>query len=226
MRRDYNVAIIPARGGSKSVPRKNIMPFCGRPLIAWSIEQAKRAHSIHDVYVTSDDLAILKVAIEYGAKGIIRPDEFATDEATSESALSHALNQIEQEVSLVAFIQATSPLRTPQDIDNAIYSLKNAGADSLFSMCKLDNYCIWMEKGGQLRSVNFDFQNRQRRQLREPSYLENGNIFVFKPEILRRYGNRLGGKIAMYEMPFWKSYEIDSPEDIEIVEYYFKKYVA
>ncbi|MCK9520369.1 MAG: hypothetical protein M0R74_15300, partial [Dehalococcoidia bacterium] len=93
MRRDYNVAIIPARGGSKSVPRKNIMPFCGRPLIAWSIEQAKRAHSIHDVYVTSDDLAILKVAIEYGAKGIIRPDEFATDEATSELALSHALNQ-------------------------------------------------------------------------------------------------------------------------------------
>jgi CMP-N,N'-diacetyllegionaminic acid synthase len=208
--------IIPARGGSKGIPHKNILPFCGKPLIAWSIEQ-----SPFPVYVSTDDLAIYNTAADYGAYPIRRPPELATDTASSESALRHAIDAI-GDVDTVIFLQATSPIRTPDDISNALKIFQDGGYDSLFSMCRLDDYCIWEDRNG-LASVNFDWKNRVRRQLRKPSYLENGSIFIFKPWVLRETGNRFGGKLGMYEMPFWKSFEIDGPEDVDIVEYYFKR---
>jgi len=129
-----NIAcIIPARGGSKRIPRKNVMEFCGKPLIAWSIEQAKASQYIEDVYVSSDDDEILKVATEYGAIKIKRPRELATDSSLSEPALIHALGNMDNP-DVVVFLQATSPVRGENDIDDAITQFITREVDSLFSV--------------------------------------------------------------------------------------------
>ena len=221
------IAIIPARGNSKSIPNKNLIDFCGKPLLAWSILQALDCSLVDEVYVSSDSEEILKAAKVYGAHGIKRPSELATDTATSESALLHAIDHIEsfqkKKIDVVVFLQATSPLREPKDIDGAIRTFFKTDSDSMFSMAILEDFCVWARKEGDLRGITFDPLNRGRRQNREPVYLENGSIYVLHPQILRGHNNRLGGKISMFEMPFWKSYEIDTFEDIEICKYYFKK---
>ncbi len=152
-----------------------------------------------------------------------------TDTATSESALLHALDQVEKssgnKVELVVFLQATSPLREVADIDGAVRKLRNDGADSLFSSSKLEDFFIWEQRPEGLNSLNFDFKKRTRRQNVKPQYVENGSIYVFKPEILRKYNNRLGGKIVLYPMSRWKSYEVDSYEDLELCKYYMEKII-
>lgn len=218
------ICIIPARGGSKGVPGKNIIDFCGKPLLAWSIIQASNAKLVDSVYVSSDSDQILATAKQFGATPVKRPSDISGDTAASESALLHCLEHAEREspVRLVVFLQATSPLRTAADIDNAIETLEKEKADSLFSMSLLTDACIWLKREGELQGLSYDPENRGRRQERQPLFLENGSIYVFKPESLKRGGNRIGGKIAMYEMEQWKSGEIDSYEDIEICEWYFK----
>jgi N-acylneuraminate cytidylyltransferase len=225
MKKGKIIAIIPARGGSKSIPRKNIVNFCGKPLIAWSIEQAAKCRRIDSVYVSTDDAEIADVSLAYGAKVICRPEELATDTASSESALIHAISEIEKEqrIETVAFLQATSPLRDDNDMDDALKRFIAENADSLFSATVLDDFCVWGSTEGKLKSLTYNYKNRGRRQDRKPYYLENGSIYLFKPEVIRKYGNRLGGKIAIYEMPMWKSHEIDNPEDLELCEYYMRK---
>lgn len=220
-----NITVIPARGGSKSIPRKNIINVAEKPLIAWSIEQARKSRLVDRVFVTTDDARIAAVSGKYGAEVIRRPKELATDTASSEAALIHALSVIERDVSVdrAVFLQATSPLREKDDIDNALECFDRNGADSLFSCTKMEDYFIWEKRGNGYASVNYDFRNRKRRQDIKPQYLENGSIYIFKPGILRKYGNRLGGKIAVYEMAFWKSFQIDEPEDIGICEYYLRR---
>lgn len=219
-------AIIPARGGSKGIPGKNLIPFCGKPLLAWSIKQAEESGRVDKVFVSSDDDAILRVAEEYGAIGIKRPSELATDTASSEGALKHAINCIKEKYSLpeyVVFLQATSPLRTGKDIDDAISLLESDKADSLFSAALLEDFCIWTRDSDGYSSFSYDYKNRGRRQERKPLYLENGSIYLFKPLVLEKYGNRLGGKISSFYMDYWKSYEIDKKEDIELCEYFMRK---
>jgi CMP-N,N'-diacetyllegionaminic acid synthase len=118
------IAIIPARGGSKRVPSKNLLPLAGRPLLAHSIEAALAAENVSDVYVSTEDEQIAEVARSHGAQVVMRPAEIASDTATSESALADALDQIaaggRAEPELVVFLQATSPVRRPGEIDRAI----------------------------------------------------------------------------------------------------------
>lgn len=219
------VAIIPARAGSKGVINKNIIDFCNKPLIGWSIEQAKKAKCINEVYVSTDGEQIASISEQFGAKIIWRPKEIANDIASSEEALIHAIDTIEKDdtISKVVFLQATSPIRRANDIDNAMLVFEKGYYDSLFSMSVLEDYCMWKKKKGKLVSWSYDYQMRGRRQEREKIYLENGSIYIFIPEILRKNSNRLGGKIGMYEMPFNQSYEIDSIEDISICEFFMKK---
>lgn len=222
------ISVIPARGGSKSIPCKNITDFCGKPLIAWTIEQAKGCKQINDVYVSTDDREIGNVSDRCGAKIIWRPPELATDMAPSEGALLHAISEIEKKnkVDIVVFLQATSPLREYNDIDNALQKFVSEGADSLFSAAALDDFCVWGDVGGEFKSITFDYRNRGRRQDRKPFYLENGSIYIFKPEIIRKHDNRLGGKISVYPMQMWKSYEIDTMEDMELCTYYMREKIA
>ena len=221
------VAIIPARGGSKGIPHKNIVKLVCRPLIVWTIEHAKNSKLIDKVCVSTDDKKIAKVCHKYGAEIIERPIELATDTSSSESALLHAIDFIEYNkkfnIDIVVFLQCTSPLRERDDIDNAIRKFFLEGADSLFSCTKLEDHFIWERRKDNFVGVNHDYRNRKRRQNIKPQYLENGSIYIFKPELIRREHNRLGGKIAIYEMDQWKSYQVDRPDDLDICEYYIRK---
>ena len=222
---DSCTAIIPARGGSKSITRKNVVDFCGKPMIAWTIEQALGSKYISEVYVTTDDSEIADISRQYGAKIIQRPGNLATDASASEEALSHAIREIEKDkkIDVVVFLQATSPVREKEDVDMAVEKFFSERADSLFSAAILDDFCAWKIIDNKLKSATFDYKNRGRRQDRKPYYLENGSIYVTKPEIIKQYNNRLGGKIVFYLMPLWKSYEIDSLEDLELCSYFMRK---
>lgn len=215
-----SVAIIPARGGSKGIPRKNLIDLCGKPLLAWSILQARGASEIDSVWVTSDDDEVLAVAEHYGARPIRRPAEISGDTASSESAWLHALNVIEAEggaVDLVVAMQATSPLRESSDLDGGLRKLREMNYDSLLSVAEVEDFFIWrLGVDGEAESVNYDYRNRKRRQMIEKRYLENGSFYVFRPQILRHDNNRLGGRIGVFTMSRHKMFQIDNPEDVHL----------
>ncbi|NTU68527.1 MAG: acylneuraminate cytidylyltransferase family protein [Chlorobiaceae bacterium] len=221
------IAVIPARGGSKGLVNKNIHPVAGIPLLAWTVQQALEAVLVDRVFVTTNDPAIAEVAREYGAEVIERPDGISGDKATSEAAIQHALETVARDHGVVpdtvVFLQATSPLRLPGDIDRAIETFRNEGADSLISVTRADDLTIWERRQEAWDSVNFDYRNRGMRQDRPAQFIENGSIYIFTPEVLKRYGNRIGQKLTAYTMEFWQTWEIDTIEEVDLVEYYLKK---
>lgn len=216
------VAIIPARGGSKGIPGKNLMDLCGKPLIAHTIEHARSAPSVQRVIVSTDDDEIARVAVMFGAEVIRRPPEISGDTARSEAAIVHVLEELSRreryEPDLLVFLQATSPLRRAEDVQAAIDLLVRENADSLFSACRFHGF-LWQRKGESWVSVDFDYKKRPRRQERAEEIMENGAIFVFKPWVLQKYNDRMGGKIAAYLMPAIDSFELDQPEDVELIRH-------
>ena len=221
------VAIIPARGGSKGIPGKNLKSICGKPLLAWSIMQARAANSISSVWVSSDSNEILAVAEEYGALPIRRPETLSRDIASSESAWLHALGEIEHSganVDLIVGMQATSPIRASSDLDAAIAQVKRENLDSLLTVTEVEDFFTWCIGPNGPESINYDYRSRKRRQLIEKQYLENGSFYVFRPETLRVLSNRLGGKIGMHVMERHKMFQIDNPEDIELCESIMRGY--
>ena len=215
------VAIIPARGGSKRIPEKNLALLGGVPLVVHSIKHALQSPSVTEVVVSTDHPRIAEVSVSAGASVVIRPHDLASDEATSESALIHALDvrlgKGNDDPELVVFLQCTSPVRGPNDIEEAISTLKRENADSLFSAC-LFNRLIWALNDSGLYSLNYDFKSRQREQDMAKQFRENGSIYVFKPNVLRQFNNRLGGRIAIHRMDYWGSFQIDEPKDFELIE--------
>ncbi len=214
------VAIIPARGGSKGIPCKNLVEICDKPLVVWSILQANNAKKIDTVWVTSDDEQILSVAAENGAYPILRPSEISGDEASSESAWLHALEQIEQrgiKVNLVVAMQATSPIREVSDLDGGIGLLREKNYDSLLSVTEVEDFFTWrISKEGYPESISYDYRTRKLRQQIEKRYLENGSFYVFTPQVLKKEKNRLGGKIGFFIMNKFKMFQIDDFEDIAL----------
>lgn len=215
------VAIIPARSGSKGIPRKNLAPLCGRPLIAWSIRQALAAECVDRVYVSSDSDEILAVAEAEGALPIRRPDAISGDRASSESAWLHTLDEIEaggDGVALTVAMQATSPIREAGDLDAAIRRYRAESYDSLLSVCEVEDFFTWkLEADGSAQSVNYDWRARKPRQLIEKRYLENGSFYLFPPRLLREGGNRLGGRIGLHVMARHKMFQVDNAEDLTLV---------
>ena len=214
------VAVIPARGGSKGIPRKNVLPVGGLPLIAHSILHARRSRLVDLVVVSTDDPEIAAVARRFGAEVVDRPADLATDGAPSEPTLAHALDHVRTQhgpVDLVVFLQATSPLRRPDDVDGAIEHLRAEGADSLFSACPMHGF-VWRD-GPALRSLTYDHEDRPRRQdLGGDDWQENGSIYVFAPWVLDELGNRLGGRIALWPMHPLDSFQVDEPGDLELLD--------
>ena len=222
------IAIIPARGGSRGLPGKNIRELANKPLIAHSIINAKEARFVNRVYVSTDDREIARISLGYGAEIINRPHELANNTASSESALIHAVDTIAATgvvIDLVVFLQCTSPIRTGRDIDNAIRKLNQENADSLLSVSPSHRF-LWQETDGIAQSINYDYRHRLRRQDMQPQYVENGSIYIFKPWVLKELYNRLGGKIALFTMSEAASWEIDSLLDFEIAESLLKKQVT
>ena len=221
-------SIIPARGGSKGIRNKNIIDFCGKPLIAWTVEQCLSSKYVSHVWVTSNSQEILDVAEKYGAKTIRRPDDISGDLASSESAWMHAIEVIQKdtEVDLVLAPQVTSPLREVKDIDNAIELFQKEKYDSMFSASMAEDLFFWEESNtGVVGSVNYDYKNRKRRQDFKEQIIENGSFYLFKPEVIQSNDNRFGGKVGFSKMEFWKMFEIDNAEDLRMCSALMKEFL-
>ncbi len=140
--------------------------------------------------------------------------------ATSESGWHHALEIIEDKVGIVDIViapQVTSPLREPADIERGLRDFLEQKCDSMFSCSIAEDLFFWEKMpDGTMKSLNYDYTNRSRRQEIPKQYIENGSFYMFRPEVLRQYNNRLGGKIGFTQMEFWKMFEIDSMEDIKM----------
>jgi N-acylneuraminate cytidylyltransferase len=218
------IAIIPARGGSKGIPKKNIKLLNNKPLVVYSILNALQSKYIDEVFVSTDDKAIALIAEQYGAKVINRPKSLSSDTSTSESALRHAVQEIEKigmKIDLVVFLQATSPIREKYDLDKAIEKFIKEKLDSLFS-AQRSYFHIWEEKLNRVIPITYDFKARARRQDRSLQWHENGSFYIFKKDILIKNNNRLGGKIGIYSMPSANSFEIDSYFDWFLLEQIIK----
>jgi YrbI family 3-deoxy-D-manno-octulosonate 8-phosphate phosphatase len=216
------LAIIPARGGSKGIPRKNIQPLAGKPLLAYSIESAQQTPSITRVVVSTDDPEIAAVARQYGAEVIWRPVEISGDTASSESALLHALDYLKQtedyEPDLVAFLQCTSPLTLPEDIEGTIQVLLDENADSALAVTPF-HYFLWQrDEQGDAIGINHDKGFRPLRQEREPQFLETGAVYVMRTLGFRAARHRFFGKTAMYVMLPERCLEIDESVDLLVAE--------
>lgn len=217
------LCIIPARGGSKGIFKKNIVNFVSEPLICHSIKQAKKSKYIENVIVSSDSEEILDISKKYGAEVLKRPKHLSTDTCTSESALMHAIDNVGAGYTHFVFLQATSPLRTTEDIDKCIEKLISENYDSLFSATVMEDMLIWKKSGENLDSLNYDFKRRKRRQETDDQFLENGSIYVFEKKGFLENKNRLFGKIGLSLMSSWKMFEIDSTEDLELCEIIYQK---
>jgi N-acylneuraminate cytidylyltransferase len=209
--------IIPARGGSKGVPKKNSQPFMGKPLINHSIEYAQESRLTEKVFVSTDDDQIASIASQAGAEVIPRPDDISDDSATTESAVSHAMTWWKEHKmfpDIVVLLQATSPLRPSKSLDGAIEHFEEAGFDSLLSISPTHRF-FWQIEGQEARA-EYDFANRPRRQDMTDAdirYVENGSLYIFTREHFENTGNRLGGKIGYTIFPEDYSGEIDTMND-------------
>jgi YrbI family 3-deoxy-D-manno-octulosonate 8-phosphate phosphatase len=216
-----SIAIIPARGGSRGIPGKNIKPLAGRPLVAHTIETARRAQRVDAVYVSTDSPQIAEVAQAFGAEVIWRPAEISGDSASSESALLHALDHLELDrrlsAPLLTFLQCTAPLTRSEDIDGAIDKLCAEQADTCLAVTRF-HYFLWSEEASGARGINHDKAVRELRQQRKPQYLEAGSIYVMKVDGFRAARHRFFGKTALYEVPLETIQEIDDPVDFEAAE--------
>ncbi|HHT9112728.1 MAG TPA: cytidylyltransferase domain-containing protein [Candidatus Wunengus sp. YC65] len=220
------LAIIPARGGSKGIPKKNIRIVGGKPLIAHTIEHALKSCVVNRTIVSTDDKEIADVSKQYRAEIVWRPLGISGDKDSSESALIHVLDYLKEkenyEPDLVVFLQATSPLREPRHINEAVKKLIKQKADSCFSAYPehfTGRWCI--DKNGIAKSLNYEISKRPMRQEYPVEYVENGSIYVFKTWVIRKTGNRLGGRIVTYPMDLIDSLQIDTLEDLKLIEQLF-----
>lgn len=221
------LAVIAARGGSKGIPHKNLLDLCGKPLIAWTIEQARAARGVDVVAVSSDSDNILAAAEAAGAVGVRRPDDISGDLASSESAWLHALDATEASMGRferIVALQATSPIREPGDIENALATFDRDHLDSLLSVCEVEDYFNWRIGASGPEPINYDYRNRRMRQQIEKRYLENGSFYVLIPSLLREQNNRLGGKIGFHVMERHKMFQIDRPEDVKLCAAIMRSY--
>ena len=221
------LAVIAARGGSKGIPHKNLLDLCGKPLIAWTVEQARAARGVDVVGVSSDSDNILAAAEAAGAVGVRRPDNISGDLASSESAWLHALDATEARMGRferVVALQATSPIREPGDIESALATFDHDHLDSLLSVCEVEDYFNWRIGASGPEPINYDYRNRRMRQQIEKRYLENGSFYVLIPSLLREQNNRLGGKIGFHVMERHKMFQIDRPEDVKLCAAIMRSY--
>ena len=199
-----SVTLIPARGGSKGIPKKNIIDVDGKPLLAYSIEASIKSN-VDETWVSTDDDEIAKTAEEYGARVLKRPDEIARDNSTSESVLLHFIEKVTN-FDILVFLQATCPFIEAKDINQSLDMIREF--DSVISVAKFDQF-LWSGKDAM-----YDIDNRPRRQDIEQRYVETGSMFVTSKECLIKSRNRISGKIGFVEVPKWRSIDIDTYEDL------------
>ena len=218
------IAIVPARGGSKGLPGKNIKLLKGKPLIAFTIEAALKSNYISRVYISTDDQGIYDTALEYGAKAcFLRPSHLAEDDSLAVDNYIYTLDRLNSEfgekVEDFVVLQPTSPLRTSEDIDNAIELFKEKDADSVISYTVEQHPISWHkyldESNGLIDIFKENIKNRQEY---EVSYYPNGAVFVFTYELIKRKQYYSDSSYA-YVMPRNRSVDIDTIEDFDYAEF-------
>ncbi|WP_299672235.1 acylneuraminate cytidylyltransferase family protein [uncultured Polaribacter sp.] len=222
------IAIIPARGGSKGLPGKNIKLLDGKPMIAYTIEAAKKSKNIDRVIVSTDSKEIAEIAIKFGAEvPFLRPEHLATDTALAVDNYIYTIDKINkdnntQEESVV-ILQPTSPLRSTKDIDGAIDLFKKKNADSVISFCKENHPIKWhknIKEDGSIVSIFEDtIANRQEE---VPTYYPNGAVFVFNFSFLK-FKKYYSEKSYAFIMNRLNSVDIDVIDDFEYAEFLIKK---
>lgn len=217
-------ACIPARGGSKGLPRKNLINLNGKPLIVWTIEAALSCNIFDRVVVTSEDNEILRVAKKYSADILVRPVELATDNASSFEVVVHFIEALKlKDEDFIVLLQPTSPLRTALDIKNAIdrLLLKNSRVKGVVSCYKPSHHpakSYILNDDGFLKGFYSDESPYMRRQDLPEVYYPNGAIYIYRVAEIKRSNNFPLDNICLYEMPEALSYDIDSLADLKIVE--------
>lgn len=220
-----NVAFIPVRGGSKSIPLKNIKEIAGHPLVYWTVKAACECENIDIVYVSTDSMVIKDTvngfksgneADLFGKVQVIgRSDESASDTASTEFAmLEFAANYDFDNITLV---QATSPLLTGEDLRKGFALFSRADVDSVLSVVRQKRF-IWNDVDGYVAPQNYDYMNRPRRQEFDGYLVENGAFYITSKNDLMKSQNRMSGKICAVEMDEASYFEIDEPSDFIIIE--------
>jgi len=221
------LAIIPARGGSKRLPGKNIKNLLGKPLIAWTIEQAKKSKYIDKLIVSTDDKKIAEISKKYGAEVIKRPKILAADSAKTTDVIFHLLKVLRKEKyipEVIVCLQATSPLRTVSDTDNAIEIFLKNRCESVISVCESSPSPYWSFKMGKkyLEPIFSRKYLKQRTQDLPRVYIPNGAIYISKPRVLLKYKSFYSKKILPYIMPDVRSIDIDNEIDLKLAELILK----
>ncbi|EKF54432.1 N-acylneuraminate cytidylyltransferase [Galbibacter marinus] len=218
------IAIIPARGGSKGLPGKNILPLLGKPLIAYTIEAALKSQSISRVILSTDDPQIAAIGEEYGAEvPFMRPAELAGDDALAVDVYNYTLNRLDDSngsrINNVVILLPTSPLRTHTDVDNAIGLFIEKNADSVISFCEEHHPITWnkhLSNDGRILPI---FESRvANRQSEKKTYYPNGAVFVFKREMLEK-GIYYSENTFAYLMDRTNSIDIDTQYDFQYAEF-------
>lgn len=211
------VAVIPARGGSVSIPLKNIRELAGRPLIDWCIKSARDSGCFAEIWVSTDHDQIAAVAKASGAKVHWRAAETATNTASTESALVD-FTQAHPDYDILCLIQATSPLVTPEHFRGALQIFNQVGADSLVTAVRAHRFLWKVKDDGEAEAINYTPAKRPRRQDWNGELIENGAFYLTTNGLFEESKCRLGGKIALYEMPEHTLVELDSEVDWEITK--------
>jgi N-acylneuraminate cytidylyltransferase len=211
------IAIIPARGGSKGIPLKNLKLLNGKPLIDYSINESLKSKFITRTLVSSDHPKILNRAEKLGAEIIKRPKNLATDSSQLEPVIEHCLNHFKLKENyvpdIIILLQNTSPLRNKKHIDDALSTFLNSKFDSMVS-CYRSHYFLWTLKKNTLTPKNHNPKNRPNRQQMNDQFIENGAIYITKYNAFKKSNCRISGKIGLYEMPKELSIDIDNKLDL------------
>ena len=220
------IAIIPARGGSKGVYKKNIKLVKGKPLIAYTIEVAKKSELINEIFVSTDDKEIAETCNKYGVEVIPRPEDLAQDDTPDLPVFKHAILYLEKkgiETELVVNLRPTAPLRTVKDIDSAIKTMFNTKADSVRSFCDVNEHPYWMFKIINGRAIPFipehSISKYPRRQLLPILYILNGAVDVMRAKCIKK-DSLYGKDTEAYIMPRARSIDLDTEEDFKILEFF------
>lgn len=225
------LAIIPARGGSKGLSGKNIKLLNGKPLIAYTIEEAKKSKYINEIHVSSDDKEILSIANKFGVETkFIRPSELALDSSKAIDTYLFCLDKYNTEYNasfdVVVILQPTSPLRKVEDIDNSILLFINKNADSIITYTEEEHPVSWhkyVDNEGIISSIfNDEEDSTKNRQEYRKSYYPNGAVYVFKSELIRKK-RYFSENTYAYIMPRNRSVDIDTIEDFNYVEFLISK---
>lgn len=219
------IAFIPVRGGSKSIPLKNIKQFCGKPLVCWNIEALESCELVDEIIVATDSDKIEETVISQGYKKTKiyrRSAENACDTASTESVMLEYINYAHlPENDVFMLVQATSPLTETQHFTEALNIYQKGQYDSMLT-CVRNYRFFWNENG---TSKNYDYMNRPRRQNFQGELMENGAFYINTVSNILTSGNRLSGKIGIYEMPEYTATEIDEPDDWIILENLMRKHI-